>query len=176
MMKINLLDLQRQSKIIKESLISKISMTIDNCDFISGDAVKELEATLQNFTNSENVITCGNGTDALQISLMGILSQPNSYVICPSFTFVSTAEVIPLTNAVPYFVDVEQDSFNIDISQIKEAAENISKIGGKLAAIISVDLYGRPCEYVQRKWLVAGMGKPGSPRLYDWFKLSVADC
>ena len=86
MMKINLLDLQRQSKIIKESLISKISMTIDNCDFISGDAVKELEATLQNFTNSENVITCGNGTDALQISLMGILSQPNSYVICPSFT------------------------------------------------------------------------------------------
>ena len=79
---INLLDLQRQSKIIK-SLISKISMTIDNCDFISGDA-KELEATLQNFTNSENVITCGNGTDALQISLMGILSQPNSYVICPS--------------------------------------------------------------------------------------------
>lgn len=151
MMKINLLDLQRQSKIIKESLISKISMTIDNCDFISGDAVKELEASLQNFTNSENVITCGNGTDALQISLMGILSQPNSYVICPSFTFVSTAEVIPLTNAVPYFVDVEQDSFNIDISQIKEAAENISKIGGKLAAIISVDLYGRPCEYNEIK-------------------------
>lgn len=146
-MKINLLDLQRQSAIIKDELLNKISMTIDNCDFISGSSVSELEMQLKKYTNSEHVITCGNGTDALQIALMSIENSSNNYVICPSFTFVSTAEVIPLSNCIPYFVDVEKDSFNIDPSQIRIAAENILKMGGNLVAIISVDLYGRPCEY-----------------------------
>ena len=126
-MKINLLDLQRQSAIIKDELLNKISMTIDNCDFISGSSVSELEMQLKKYTNSEHVITCGNGTDALQIALMSIENSSNNYVICPSFTFVSTAEVIPLSNCIPYFVDVEKDSFNIDPSQIRIAAENILK-------------------------------------------------
>ena len=103
-------------------------MTIDNCDFISGSSVSELEMQLKKYTNSEHVITCGNGTDALQIALMSIENSSNNYVICPSFTFVSTAEVIPLST-VSYFVDVEKDSFNIDPSQIRIAAEKYIKNG-----------------------------------------------
>ncbi len=146
-MKINLLDLHRQAGLIKKDVVKKISKTIDDCDFISGTAVSELEFILQEYTNSKCVIACGNGTDAIQISLMGNLNKPNSYVICPSFTFVSTAEVIPLTNAIPFFVDVDINSFNIIPSQVEEAARKIFEIGGNLAAIISVDLYGRPCNY-----------------------------
>ena len=144
--KIDLLDLKAQSRIIKSSLMRRIEESIDNCDFISGAAVAEIESALSDYTCSQNVISCGNGTDALQVALMS-LGADEGYVICPSFSFVATAEIIPLLGLKPHFVDIELDSFNIDPASVEAAAQKITSSGKKIVAIISVDLFGRPCNY-----------------------------
>jgi UDP-2-acetamido-2-deoxy-ribo-hexuluronate aminotransferase len=146
-MSINLLDLSEQSKIIKKNLLLAIEDIIDSTDFIQGKQVQELEKILESYTGATHCITCGNGTDALQIALGAAELEPNQYIICPSFTFIATAEVIPRMGLIPYFVDVEKDSFNISITQIKEAIQKILNDGGSVGAIISVDLYGLPADY-----------------------------
>ena len=130
-------DIQAQYQAHKEEINAAIQEVLDSGKFIMGPQVRELEEQLEAYTGSKHCITCGNGTDALQIALMAIGIKPGDEVITTPFTFVATAETIVLLGAKPVFVDIEEESFLIDASLIAE------KITEKTKAIIPVSLYGQ---------------------------------
>ncbi|MFZ9035185.1 MAG: DegT/DnrJ/EryC1/StrS family aminotransferase [Francisellaceae bacterium] len=121
----------------KHEINDAIQSVLDSAKFIMGPQVFELEAQLQAYTGAKHCITCGNGTDALQIAMMAIGIKPGDEVITTPFSFIATAETIALLGAKPVFVDIEEDSFLIDANLIAE------KITEKTRAIIPVSLYGQ---------------------------------
>lgn len=138
--KIQMVDLHGQYLKIKPEVDKGIQEVIDACAFINGPQVKEFAEHLRQYTGAKHVITCGNGTDALQIALMALDLKPGDEVIVPAFTYVASAEVIGLLGLTPVMVDVDPESFNV-------TAENIRKaISPKTKAIIPVHLFGQPCE------------------------------
>ncbi|MEL0237842.1 MAG: DegT/DnrJ/EryC1/StrS family aminotransferase [Gammaproteobacteria bacterium] len=132
---IKFLDLKRQRDAFHNSLDEIILKIIDDGQFISGPQVKALENTLSKYVGSE-CITVANGTDALSIALMSIGTGPGDEVILPSFTWVSTAEVVSQLGARPVFIDID-DNFVIDIKKLE------SKINSNTKAIIPVSMFGR---------------------------------
>lgn len=144
---IELSNLKRQSSNLQSKVANRFSKIIKNADFIQGEEVKILEDELKKYTNTKNVITCGNGTDALFLALKALDIKSNEYVICPSYSFIATAEIIPLAGGIPYFVDVETSTFNISIESLKMAIMKLKKNNKKIRAIISVDLFGLPVDY-----------------------------
>ncbi len=144
---IPLTNLKLQASKINNSFLKRLERIIDNTDFIQGKEVRDFEDELSNYTGSENAITCGNGTDALFLALRGASIEPGDIILCPSFTFIATAEVIPQVGAVPYFIDVSADDFNISIQSLKDAVFKLKKQKESLKAIISVDLFGLPVDY-----------------------------
>ncbi len=137
MRKIHMVDLKGQYQNIKGEVDSAIQAVIDNAAFIKGNDVKELEGELARFTGAKHVIGCANGTDALQIALMALELQPGDEVITSTFTFIATAEVIALLKLKPVFVDVDVDTFMLNIEQVEKAVTDKTK------AIIPVHLYGQ---------------------------------
>jgi len=133
-------DLKAQQAAIKAELDSRISTVLSHGRYIMGPEVIELEEKLQQYTGSKHCITVASGTEALLISLMALGIGPGDEVITTPFTFVSTVEVIVNVGAKPIFIDVEQDTCNIDASKIEE------KINSNTKAIISVSLYGQPAD------------------------------
>lgn len=146
---IPLTNLKRQASRINDSFNKRLERIIDNTDFIQGKEVKLLEDELSNYTGSGNIITCGNGTDALYLALRGANVGTGDIVLCPSFTFIATAEVIPQVGAKPYFIDVSLDDFNISIKSLKDALFKLKKQKKSIKALISVDLFGLPVDYDQ---------------------------
>ncbi|TVR77911.1 MAG: DegT/DnrJ/EryC1/StrS family aminotransferase [Chitinophagaceae bacterium] len=140
MQKINMVDLQGQYLKIKEELNARILEVIDSGAFVKGPAVQQFEENLAKFHNCKHVISCGNGTDALQIAMMALGFKPGDEVITVSFTYVATVEVIKLLGLVPVFVDVDPDTFTIDVNQIE------AKITDKTVAIAPVHLYGQSAD------------------------------
>ncbi len=136
-MNIKMVDLGSQYNRLKTEIDGAIQSVIDSQQFIGGKTVSELASNLEVYNKVKYVIPCGNGTDALQIALMALDFKPGSEVIVPSFTFVATAETIALLGLTPVFVDVDPDSFTIDINKIK------AKISTKTVAILPVHLYGQ---------------------------------
>lgn len=134
---IQMVDLKGQYNKIKEQVDAAILNVIDSTAFIKGPEVKAFQEELQNYLDVKYVIPCGNGTDALQIALMAIGLKPGDEVITADFTFAATVEVIGLMNLVPVFVDVDRDTFNINIEELKKA------ITPKTKAIIPVHLFGQ---------------------------------
>ena len=132
-----MVDLKGQYKKIKEEIDTAILNVIDSTAFIKGPEVKEFQKDLQNYLGVKHVIPCGNGTDALQIALMALGLKPGDEVITANFTFAATVEVIGLMNLTPVFVDVDEDTFNINVEGIKKA------ITSKTKAIIPVHLFGQ---------------------------------
>ena len=132
-----MVDLHSQYIKIKEEIDNEIFSVINSAQFIKGPAVRDFESKLQNYLNVKHVITCANGTDALQISLMALGLKPGDEVITTNFTFIATAEVIALLGLVPVLVDVEPDTFTIDTDAVKNAITNKTK------AIIPVHLFGQ---------------------------------
>ena len=132
-----MVDLKSQYLKIKSAVDEEIQRVIDSSAFIKGEAVAEFENNLATYLNVNHVISCGNGTDALQIALMALGLTRGDEVIVTSFSFIATAEVIALLGLEPIFVDVDQDTFNIDVESIKEA------ITPKTKAIIPVHLFGQ---------------------------------
>ncbi|MDR3266681.1 MAG: DegT/DnrJ/EryC1/StrS family aminotransferase, partial [Tannerella sp.] len=128
-----------QYKKIQQEADQAMSEVIHNAAFINGPHVKEFKANLETYTGTKHVIPCGNGTDALQISLMALELQPGDEVIVPAFTYVAAAEVIALLRLVPVMVDVDHNSFNITLEHIKEG------FSAKTKAIIPVHLFGQSC-------------------------------
>ncbi|MFC5624653.1 DegT/DnrJ/EryC1/StrS family aminotransferase [Algoriphagus winogradskyi] len=137
MRSIQMVDLKSQYEAIKTEVDQAIQGVIDTTSFINGPKVKEFSDALASYTGAKYVVTCGNGTDALQIAMMGLGFQPGQEVIVPAFTYVATAEVIALLGLVPVFIDVIDSTFELDITQLE------SKITSKTAGIVPVHLYGQ---------------------------------
>lgn len=137
MEKIQMVDLKGQYKKIKEEIDQSFEKIFDNTAFINGPAVHKFQEELEKYLDVKHVIPCGNGTDALQIAMMGLGLKPGDEVITADFTFAATAEVIALLQLEPVLVDIEKETFNIDPEAIKNA------ITSKTKAIVPVHLFGR---------------------------------
>ena len=140
MKKIEMVDLQGQYLRIKHEIDSAIEKVLLDSRFIQGPEVKNFSAALSAYTTSKHVITCANGTDALQIAMMALGLKPDDEVILPVHTYVATSEVIALLRLKPVFVDVYPDTFNIDVSQLAE------KLTARTRAIVPVHLYGQSAD------------------------------
>ncbi len=137
MKKIHMVDLKGQYEGIKNEVNSSIQEVIETTSFINGPKVKEFQSNLENYLGVKHVIPCANGTDALQIAMMGLGLKPGDEVITADFTFAATVEVIALLGLTPVLVDVDPDDFNIDVQAIKKA------ITPKTKAIVPVHLFGQ---------------------------------
>lgn len=137
MKKIQMVDLKGQYNQIKDVVNPSIQEVIDTTSFINGPKVHEFQKNLEQYLGVKHVIPCANGTDALQIAMMGLDLKPGDEVITADFTFAATVEVIALLNLTPVLVDVNPDDFNISIEAIKKA------ITPKTKAIVPVHLFGQ---------------------------------
>ena len=132
-----MVDLKGQYAAIKDVVDSSIQEIIDNTTFVNGPKVHEFQKNLENYLGVKHVIPCANGTDALQIAMMGLGLEQGDEVITADFTFAATVEVIALLKLTPVLVDVDPETFNIDIEAVKKA------ITPKTKAIVPVHLFGQ---------------------------------
>jgi dTDP-4-amino-4,6-dideoxygalactose transaminase len=137
MVPIQMVDLKRQYQRIKSEIDVAIQEVIDHAAFIHGRQEQDFADKLAAYLDVKKVIPCANGTDALQIALMALGLAPGDEVITPSFTFIATAEVVALLRLKPVFVDVDPQTFCLDISQVERA------ITPRTRAIIPVHLFGQ---------------------------------
>ncbi|MEG2100246.1 MAG: DegT/DnrJ/EryC1/StrS family aminotransferase [Flavobacterium sp.] len=137
MKKIQMVDLKSQYEKIKTTVDASIQEVLDTNTYINGPLVHQFQKNLENYLGAKHVIPCANGTDALQIAMMGLGLQPGDEVITADFTFAATVEVIALLQLTPVLVDVDMVNMNIDIEAIKKA------ITPKTKAIVPVHLFGR---------------------------------
>ena len=114
MEKIQFIDLAAQQQRIKPALEEKISAVLNHGQYIMGPEVKELETKLSAFGNTKHALSCSNGSDAIFLALLALEIGPGDAVFVPSFTFAATAEMVALTGASPVFIDVLEDTFNMD--------------------------------------------------------------
>lgn len=135
--KIQMVDLQTQYQRIKQDIDAGIQEVIDSAAFIKGPKVAAFQEHLEAYTGAKHVIPVGNGTDALQIALMGLGLQHGDEVITPTFTFIATAEVVALLGLTPVVVDVDWETMNMDIESVRRA------ITPKTKAIVPVHLFGQ---------------------------------
>ena len=144
---IRFVDLAAQRSRITQSLQSGIDAVLEHGNFIFGPEVGQLEEQLAAFSHIKHAITCANGTDALMLALRAHGIGAGHAVLLPSFTFAATASAVAHIGAVPVFLDVDEDSFNIDPGEIPAAAALARKHGLVPRAVIAVDLFGRPADY-----------------------------
>ena len=137
MRKIQMVDLQTQYQFIKPQVDAGIQEVLSSAQYINGPAVKTFQTNLEQYLGVKHVIPCANGTDALQIAMMGLGLKPGDEVITADFTFAATVEVIALLGLTPVLVDVLPDSFNIDPDAIEKAITPNTK------AIVPVHLFGQ---------------------------------
>jgi dTDP-4-amino-4,6-dideoxygalactose transaminase len=136
MKKIQMVDLQSQYAKIKDIVDPSIQEVVDSATFINGPKVHQFQKNLEEYLGVKHVIPCANGTDALQIAMMGLGLKPGDEVITADFTFAATVEVIALLQLTPVLVDVDPVTFNIDIDAVEKA------ITPKTKAIVPVHLFG----------------------------------
>ena len=142
------IDLKKQYSLIEDNLKGRFDNILKNASFIMGEEVNVLESKLAEYTGVKECIACSSGTDALLIPLMAYGIGRGDAVFVPAFTFYASAEVIALAGATPVFVDVREDTFNIDPVKLKTAIRSVLNEGKlKPRAIIPVDLFGLPAEY-----------------------------
>ncbi|MFM9984351.1 MAG: DegT/DnrJ/EryC1/StrS family aminotransferase [Flavobacteriales bacterium] len=134
---IHMVDLAGQYQKIKPEVDKALLDVVQSTAFIGGPVVKSFQENLEKYTGIKHVIPCANGTDALQIAMMALDLQPGDEVITASFTYVATAEVIALLKLKPVLVDVNPETFNIDVKAIERA------ISPKTKAIVPVHLFGQ---------------------------------
>lgn len=137
MNKIQMVDLKGQYDKIKSEIDSGIQDVINNTAFINGSKVEEFAAELKSYLNVKHVIPCGNGTDALQIALMSLDLPKGSKVICPAFNYVATAETVAFLGLTPVYVDVLEDTFELDIDKAREIIDEDVKV------VMPVHLFGQ---------------------------------
>lgn len=141
------IDLGAQQARIKDKIDARIQAVLAHGGYIMGPEVKEFEKGLAAFSGVKHALGCANGTDALQLALMALNVQAGDAVFCPTFTFAATAEIVPLFGATPVFVDVQEDSFNIDPASLDRAIAEARAQGLKPVGVIPVDLFGLPADY-----------------------------
>lgn len=138
MQPIQMVDLKGQYLRMKTEIDSAIQHVLDHTAFIGGSDLNELEKELAGYNQSKFAIGCANGTDALQIAMMALGVQPGDEVITTAFSFVATTETIAVIGAIPVYVDIQPDTFNIDPEKLE------ARITSKTKCIIPVHLYGQP--------------------------------
>ncbi|MDX8481235.1 DegT/DnrJ/EryC1/StrS aminotransferase family protein [Mesorhizobium sp. VK24D] len=142
------IDLGAQRERIRDRLKVAIDKVVEDGRYILGPQVAEFEKKLAAYVGVKHVVACANGTDALLLPLFGAGIGPGDAVFVPSFTFAATAEVVALAKAEPVFIDVDPDTYNIDIASLEAAIGMIKKEGRlKPKAIIPVDLFGLAADY-----------------------------
>lgn len=142
------IDLVSQRARIEDRLNAAVLKVVAEGKYILGPEVAEFEKQLADYVGVKHVLACANGTDALQMPLMAMGVGPGDAVFCPSFTFAATAEVVALVGAEAVFVDVEEDTYNMNVEQLQAAIDAVRKEGRLTPkAIIPVDLFGLPADY-----------------------------
>jgi len=156
------IDLEAQQKQIRSQIETNIHRVLDHGQYILGPEVAELEKRLATFCDVKHALACASGTDALLLSLLAHDIRPGDAVFTTPFTFIATAEVIRLIGAVPVFVDIEPDTYNISPSKLEQAVKALEKTDNSIyplpqiqkaeaeikpKAIIVVDLFGLPADY-----------------------------
>ena len=141
-------DLARQYQVLKTDIDQAMLSVAAESHYIMGPQVKELEQALAAYTGVKHCLTCANGTDALTLALKAWGIGPGDAVFVPDFTFFSSAEVVSLEGATPVFVDVDAETFNIDVVSLEKAIQ-LTLAEGKLTprVIVAVDLFGLPTNY-----------------------------
>lgn len=153
------IDLKTQYALLKPEIDARIQGVLDAQAFIQGPDVRELETALGEFSGAKRVVTCANGTDALQLALMALDIGPGDAVFVPSFTYTATAEVILLLGARPVFVDSDPDTFNIDFDSAEAAIVRTRQEGVlRPAVLMTVDLFGLPVDYDRARDLATRHG------------------
>ena len=140
-------DLASQRRRLGTSIDESIARVLGHCQFINGPEVTALEAALAEFSGAEHVVSCASGTDALLMVLMAKEVGPGDAVLCPSFTFCATGEAVALTGATPVFVDVDEQTFNMDPASLERGIATARQRGLNPRAVIPVDLFGQSADH-----------------------------
>lgn len=134
------IDLKAQYQALQAQIQGQIQKVLDHGQFIMGPEVQELESALARFTGVKHAITCASGTDAALMAMMALDLRPGDEVIVPAFSFIATAETVILAGATPVYIDIEPNTYNIDVSALEKA------LSAKTKAIQPVSLYGQPAD------------------------------
>ncbi|WP_205320099.1 DegT/DnrJ/EryC1/StrS family aminotransferase [Notoacmeibacter marinus] len=140
------IDLAAQQSRLRDRIDAAIGEVLDGGAYILGPAVGQFEKELAAFCGADHAVSCANGTDALLLALMALEVKAGDAIFVPSFTFAATAEIVPCLGAVPYFVDIDPTTFNMDPESLKRCIEKAARDGMPLKAIIPVDLFGLPAD------------------------------
>jgi dTDP-4-amino-4,6-dideoxygalactose transaminase len=142
------IDLQAQRKRLGEPLNKAIMAAVESGAWIMGPQIAEFEKQLAAFCGAKHVVACANGTDALLLVLMAWGVGPGDAVFVPTFTFAATGEIVALAGATPVFVDILEDTYNMDPASLEAAIALVKREGKlKLKAVVPVDLFGQPADY-----------------------------
>ncbi len=141
-------DLQAQYQALKPDIDAAMLKVAADCDFISGAQVTLLEEELAEYVGMKHCVTCANGTDALYMALMAWGIGEGDAVFVPDFTFFASGETAAHCGATPVFVDVDEDTFNIDAASLEKAVEKVIAEGGLTPrVVVAVDLFGLPADF-----------------------------
>lgn len=144
------IDLKKQYSKIGDKINLRIKNVLDHGQYIMGPEVVELESKLGDFTNSKHVVSCSSGTDALLMSLMAYGVKPGDYILTTPFTYIATAEVISMIGAIPVFIDISYETFNIDIDKLELELKNNPS---KYKFVMPVSIFGLPADFIALKRL-----------------------
>jgi dTDP-4-amino-4,6-dideoxygalactose transaminase len=141
------IDLAKQQARLRPALDAAVARVFDHGQYIMGPEIADLERRLAAFCEARHAISCGSGTDALLLALMAKGLRPGEAVIVPSFTFCATAEAVCLLGGIPVFADVVEETYNLDPRNLESAILTSRELGLPLRGVITVDLFGHPCDY-----------------------------
>ena len=145
-MNIPFIDLTSQQQKIRSEIDTRIKNVLEHGKYIMGPEIEELESVLSKRIDAKYVISCGSGTDALLLALMGLQLKPGQGVIVPSFTFTASAEVMPLLGAIPIFAEVDEETFTLNPARLQDALDSAIKSAIEVVGIMSVGLFGQPAQ------------------------------
>ena len=140
MRKIHMVDVVREYEKYSMEIDKSIAEVLSSGAYIQGDKVRSFERSLSSYLDVKHTISCANGTDALYVALMALNLNPGDEILVPSFTFVSTIETVCLLGLKPVFLDIDPDTFLLDVQSVE------SSISSKTKAIIPVHLFGQCCD------------------------------
>ncbi|WP_375327462.1 DegT/DnrJ/EryC1/StrS family aminotransferase [Candidatus Tisiphia endosymbiont of Nemotelus uliginosus] len=177
------IDLKKQLNVLKPTLLPKIISTIEEGNYIMGPQVEEFEHNLASYLQIEHVISCANGTDALILAMQALNLKAGEVVLVPSFTFAASAEAIALLGGIPFFIDVSEDTYNVNLNSIEEGYQNALIQGLKPVGIMTVDLFGLTCEYdlinnfckINKIWHIIDAAQACGAKYKERFNCSYAD-
>ena len=152
-------DLHRQYEALKPGMDKAIAEAVASGAYIMGQPVAELERQLAGYVGVKHCVTCANGTDALSLALMAMGVKTGDAVFVPDFTFFATAEAVAMVGATPIFVDVDKDTYNIDVADLLNKYYDLTENNDLIpAAVAAVDLFGLPANHPRLHETCAGLG------------------